>query len=208
MANLNRRSVLQAGAVAALMPAVPVMALSALPSSAGIDDAIARFREAEASSNAWHAAVFDPAHAAYEAAWEALPHYTTKASFVSRDGSVIHMSTTCDTAKAVVDSFRERGWKFADDDYGRCSAEIAEAFDHRTVRRDELLAEHRIWELNAESDRQTDMKVAALYAVEIYPVQSLVDMIKKIELLNSEELNEYLHQDIVLADVKRIAGGS
>ena len=189
----------------ALVKATPAAVESATGSDPELARLIAAYKATRAECDAWHATVYNPAYEALEAAKNAVPHYTTKASYETKTGLTAHMATGHRTSEAVITTFRENGWKFANDDYGRCCAELASAMDERMAKLDAIQGEWDAVGLSKESDRQSDISWAAFMEIHNYPVQTIEDLIAKITFIHSID-SDPCEVEPLLEDLNRIAG--
>lgn len=208
MDNLDRRRLLKGSAAAAVVAtiALPATEAAALEISPDLAAVIARYQQAAVVSDTWHGEVFDPADDAYREALKAIPHHTTRSTWVTKDGHHRPLSTTAKVDVEIVEDYRRQGWTFSDTDFGRCLAELADAIDNREVRRQRLSIKHRMKELVEESNRLTGARWDALAEVQQFPVRTAFDLLTKLELASTEADDDELSAELVIGDLKRIVG--
>lgn len=166
---------------------------------------IAAYRRTKAVSDGWHKTVYDTASEAHDAARAAVPHHTTKTSFVNMLGKPVHLSTQSPGAARIIKTMQRDGEIYGSDDFGQCCAELANALDARQAELDRLDAAWIATGLNGRSDALTDQTFAAFGEVCAYPVRTLADLLLKLETIRAVD-DDPIDVDDLLADLKRIAG--
>lgn len=204
MAETTRRAFIAATTSLAAL-SVPALASSAPRHDPGLLRCIDAHTRASNIAQAWHETVYEPAYTAYNSAKEAIPHYTTRFSWVSSGGGVHHMTTAIQTDADVVMTLRHGGYDYANDDFGRCCAELRQALDDRNTKLAQLDAEWAASGLGERSDRLGDEWLVAMVAVRDYPVRTLSDLILKVEKLRECE-DEIYDLEAMHDDLKRIEG--
>lgn len=202
---MDRRSLLAAALTAPVVIAAPAVAAAPIGDS-GLARCIAAYRAISKAAADYDDQVYDPAHKAWTAATDAVPHYTTVSTWEAWDGRQMHLSSNCRTTLTELAAQRRKGW-FANDDYGRCMAELADAVDRREAEIARIRSDARIDEIVAKCDENGDRKFEALGVVIECPVRTTADLIAKIEFLEAE--NEgVIDNAMLLADLRRIAANA
>jgi hypothetical protein len=186
MVDTSRRAFIAATTSLAALSA-PASALSAPLHDPGFLRCIEAHRRIERITTEWTAAVYDPAFAVYKAEKDAVPHYTTKASWRSQGGRIRHMTTSDESDTNIVMTLRDGGSDYASDDFGRCCAELRQALDDRNATLQRVTNEWLATRLNERSDWLGDEWFNAMVAVRDYPVRTLPDLILKVEKLQECE---------------------
>jgi hypothetical protein len=166
-------------------------------------DIIAAHVEAETAYHAYHREIFDPAERAILAEVAAIPHYTTKASFPTLEGDRrIHMTTADQMHCRIV---RDHGGKpvKGESDWYECIAELRDALTIRDNQIREINTRYNLAELEAELQRLRDITGEAMDAIEHYPVTTLADLLRKIELMRKDDMRD-VDADRLLDDLRRI----
>jgi hypothetical protein len=203
--NVSRRSIL------AGIPFVAAFAAGTAPAMAHTspDPAFARLveicRHARDCADAFNRDVFSPAHDAWQAAIDTVPHYITQRSFETVGIGARHMSTARDFDVRVANDYLRKPYLSAGDDFADCVAELAEAVEKRNERLWSLKRQYRITELEAEHDRLWSAWAEAVDAVEKHPVHSVGDLLTKIELAADDD-ERITSTTGLIADLRRILG--
>lgn len=204
MTKTTRRAFIAAStSLAALSP--PALASAAPRHDPGLLRCIDAHTRASNITQAWHETVYEPAYAAHKAAKAAIPHYTTEATWESRSGRVRHMTTADETDANIVMTIRNGGSDYANDDFGRCCAELRQALDDRNAKLKQITADWIATGLNERSNRLGDEWFEAMVAVRDYPVRTIPDLILKVEKLRECE-DEIYDLELMHADLQRIEG--
>lgn len=168
-----------------------------------IDAAIAAWREAEAEASAFDSAVFDPVQLEWRRRCEAVPHYTTTRSYHSNGCELQRLSTESSGSVAMARRILADPPK-SDPEFVECLRELTDADDRRIAEQQRLKEELNVDELKAQCIALWDAAGEALRAVESYPVRTLAELIRKVEMI--EETGGEHATDALLADLRRIAG--
>jgi hypothetical protein len=189
--------------VATCAPQPAAAATSALPSM------IAKWRVAEAecdlASDA-HQAALD----AWEAACEAVPHYTTTRGYQSKGRGFMHMTTADPThapsAHTVVEVWSGKEW--ADEAYLSCCRELIEADDRRQAEIARLKAVHGVQAASDEEERVAEISGDMLWAIIEHPVSTPDDLLAKLAFMT--ETGHFGDTDVTVAvgeDIRRVLKG-
>lgn len=192
----DRRAFLAAAPALAVLTAGPAIALAST-GDPGFERCLQAYREASARAEHFDRTVCQPANKRYDAECEQVRHITVD-TFKSDSGAEIPWTTAdpfmCGMAQ-----------EFGPLNKGSAAAKLLDAINQREAALKEIGDRHRIDALNGESDRLGALAGDALMAVEEYPVRSLGDLIRKMELSDAEG---YADADLatLLADLRRIDG--
>jgi hypothetical protein len=195
----DRRAFLAAAPALAVLTAGP--ALAAIPAGdPGLDRTIAAYYEAVRQAKLYSAAVFEPVSEHYQALCETIPHSVTKQTLPGRteglstaDEGLVRM------ARALA------GEKVFEGGPDNATQELLRLADQREERIEALRQEMGLDEKLEHSDRLFNAAGDILTAVEDYPVRSLADLVRKLEISEAEGFPE-VPLDRLLADLRRIEG--
>lgn len=206
----SRRTVMRALIIAPSLIATPIAASAATglvcnPTgiSEGMAAAIKAYREASARCDKFSTDVYGPAWEAWRAEVDAIPHFTTKASF--KGWATFDHLTTADRgmvamAKKIVETAKPGHFR----DYELAAAELVEAEGRREAQSKQLSRRYNVSALAEEDDRLGDIRDDLLTEIEEFPVATIADLIAKVEII--EETQGQIEPVDLLADLRRIAG--
>lgn len=206
----SRRDAMRALAIVPTLIAAPAIAnvatgLVCTPTgiSAGMTTALAAYRHAEKVSASYDDTVYGPPHKAWREAVDAIPHHVTQG--YQANGGWTHMSTRTTRHLAVAKTVMKEPalWDHSPEYQAAC-AELLKASCQREQEEARLRARYNIDALYDESVRLSDKSYEALRAVEEYPVETLTDLIAKIDFI--KETGGTVDADELLGDLCRIAG--
>lgn len=201
--DLNRRAFIAGASVAAVGVTAPVLAVSG-SADTGIDQAIATFRATSEASSRFHDRVFTPANAAWRRAVDALPHYETGTVFTMGGGRSRPLTTANDHDVLVAKSIA-RDCRPTSDPFNAACHELAAAAEGREQQSEVLKQRFRVSELGQQSDDLGGVSAKALWAVELYPVTNVRELLLKAEVLEEAGIEE-VEVETLLTDLRRITG--
>lgn len=222
----TRREVL-AATIAAPILAVPTAAQASVglvcqPTIPGPEwnAALARLRAAEAAVSAYYATVFDPAYEAekrqeemVQALVDAVPHYTTKATFETTGKGIIPLTSArrdhVSLAKEFVanpEGIMSEGEAL--NDWRRAARELNDAVDRRDAEIAKIKADNPLrpvpQSIRDGLDQVEQASYEAFSAVVDFPAATVADLRAKIEYCKSADCD--LEHDQMLADLARVFG--
>ena len=201
--DLNRRAFIAGASVAAVGVTAPVLARQNVEET-GFAQAISAFRAATEASSHFHEHVYKPAHEAKRQAVDAIPHFETSSVFEMGSGRSRPLTTAKEidvrAAKGIA-----RDCRPTDDPFNMACHELANAVEDRERQAEALDRQYRVSEYADRSDELGSVSAEALWAVEHYPITTIGDLIRKLEILKEQDIEE-AQVETMLADLRRIAG--
>jgi hypothetical protein len=193
----DRRAFLAAAPALAVLTAGP--ALAAIPAGdPGFEECLRTYREACRQQQIYDETVYYPVRDHYVARREAFPHSVTKRFLPGRTEG---LSTADESVVRMARSLAEG--KVFEGGPDNASQELLRLADQRDAQIDALKHETGFHAAAEHAGKLLDNAGAALTAVEEYPVRSLGDLIRKLEVSEQEGFDE-VSFDVLLADLRRI----
>ena len=196
---MERREFLALAPAAAAAVTATATVAAPLDMDAGLAECIARFHKAQAETDRWHEQVCDPAHVAYLAEIEAIPHVTAAVLFDNPFGGQITLSTNNKTSLEIARQYvGPESTEFA-----RCCRELLAAEEDRKRQCEAIADKFRLEALCQESDAYTEAANKAFWEVEGFPVRTFPGLLAKYRLLAAHNL-EYVEPARLMEDLKRV----
>jgi hypothetical protein len=201
---VTRRGLLGAMAV---VPALALPTLPAMASTGGLTAALAAWKRADREAARFREAVFEPAHAAWRARINAIPHVGSE--FTDITGLKYPVSTREEWAVRMArkELASKKTWHPDDHDYRDYCQKIADGADWRASEEKRITATcgiNPLWERMEALDEAT---AEALDSAFNTPSASLHELHEKMEMIADRDgfdVGDWTQA--IMADVRRLAG--
>lgn len=204
-ANPSRRSIMAVTAAAAAIAVTrPVFAS---PAEGGLAAAVTAYRTASAACDAFNDSKHMPGLKAWKKAEMAIPHITTRSTFINIAGERVALSTADAADVASARSLMKRKAFPAADfpEYFETSAELVIAADQREAECARLREAHKIDRLREREEELAAHSHRMMWAAVDLPVANLEELAAKLEFLNEVEIWECPSSiEAINADVRRL----